>query len=87
MSRTPMLRIVPQFLVAATASFPLLAQNATPIDEKQCREQFTAADLDKDGVLTASEIGSFKQSLPASLANKDKVTRAEFMAVCGKKAA
>jgi len=57
MSRTPMFRIVPQFLVAATASFPLLAQNATPIDEKQCREQFRAADLDYDGVLTASEIG------------------------------
>ena len=57
-----------------------------PIDENQCTEQFTAADLDNDGVLRASEIGSFKQKLPASLANKDKVTRAEFMAVCGKKA-
>ena len=87
MSRIPTSRIVPLFLVAVVASFPLLAQNATPIDEKQCREQFRAADLDNDGVLTASEIGSFKQSLPASLANKDKVTRVEFMAVCGKKAA
>ena len=86
MSRIPTSRIVPLFLVAVVASFPLLAQNATPIDEKQCREQFRAADLDNDGVLTASEIGSFKQKLPASLANKE-VTRAEFMAVCGKKAA
>ena len=86
MSRIPTSRIVPPFLVAVVASFPLLAQNATPIDEKQCREQFRAADLDNDGVLTASEIGSFKQKLPASLANKE-VTRAEFMAVCGKKAA
>jgi len=81
-----MSKIVPLFLVAATAPFPLQAQNAAPIDEKQCTEQFKAADLDNDGVLSASEIGSFKQKLPASLANKDKVTRAEFMAVCGKKA-
>jgi hypothetical protein len=44
-----------------------------------------AADLDNDGVLRVSKIGSFKENLPASLANKDKVTRAEFMAVCGKK--
>jgi len=78
--------IVPLFLVAATASFPLQAQKATPIDEKQCADQFKATDLDNDGVLSASEIGSFKQNLPASLANKDKLTRAEFMAVCGKKA-
>jgi hypothetical protein len=81
-----MSRVVPLFLVVATVSFPLPAQNATPIDEKQCWEQFKAADLDNDGVLTASEIGSFKENLPASLASKDKVTRAEFMAVCGKKA-
>jgi hypothetical protein len=81
-----MSRIVPLLLVAVSTSFPLQAQSVTPIDEKQCAEQFNAADLDNDGVLSASEIGSFKQNLPASLANKDKVTRAEFMAVCGKKA-
>jgi EF hand len=81
----PMPRIVLLFLAAATASFPVHAQN-TPIDEKQCADQFRAADLDNDGVLSASEIGNFKQNLPASVANKDKVTRTEFMAVCGKKA-
>jgi hypothetical protein len=81
-----MYRIVPLLLVAVTAACPLQAQSTTPIDEKQCAEQFKAADLDNDGVLRASEIGSFKQNLPASFANKDKVTRAEFMAVCGKKA-
>ena len=86
MSRVPMSRIVPPFLMAATTSLPLPAQNATPIDEKQCRDEFKAADLDNDGVLRASEIGSCKQDLPASIANKDKVTRAEFMAACGKKA-
>jgi hypothetical protein len=46
----------------------------------------TFADIDNDGVLSPSEIGSFKQSLPASFANKDRVSRADFMAVCGKKA-
>jgi hypothetical protein len=80
-----MSRIVPLILVAATVSFPLPAQNATPIDEKQCWEQFRDADLDNDGVLRASKIGSFKENLSASLANKDKVARAEFMAVCAKK--
>jgi hypothetical protein len=34
-----MSRIVPLSLVAATVSFPLPAQNTTPIDEKQCWEQ------------------------------------------------
>jgi len=81
-----MSKIVLLFLVAVTTSLPLQAQNATAIDEKQCTAQFTAANLDNDGVLRASEIGSFKQKLLASLANKDKVTRADFMAVCGKKA-
>jgi hypothetical protein len=37
-------------------------------------------------VLSGSEIGNFKQKLPASLSGKDRVTRAEFMAACGKKA-
>jgi hypothetical protein len=37
-----------------------------------------------DGVLTRTEIGNPKQTLPASLANKDRVTRTEFMAVCSK---
>ena len=76
------------FLCFATGigSVAAHAQSATPIDEKQCADQFKAADLDNNGVLSGSEIGSFKQNLPASFANKDKVTRAEFMAVCGKKA-
>jgi hypothetical protein len=76
------------FLCFATAigSFAAHAQSATPIDEKQCADQFKAADLDNNGVLSRSEIGNFKQNLPVSLAHKDQVTRAEFMAVCGKKA-
>ena len=65
---------------------PAGAQTRAPIDEKQCAEQFRAADINNDGVLTAAEIGTFKQSLPTSVANKERVSRADFMAVCGKKA-
>jgi hypothetical protein len=79
-------RIVILCFASAIGSFTAHAQSATPIDEKQCAEQFKAADLDNNGVLSGSEIASFKQNLPASLTNKDQVTRAEFMAVCGKKA-
>ena len=36
--------------------------------------------------ISSSEIGNARQQLPASMATKDRVTRGEFMAVCGKKA-
>jgi hypothetical protein len=65
---------------------PAGAQNKAPIDEKQCADQFKTADINNDGVLTTDEIGTFKQTLPTSLANKERVSRADFMAVCGKKA-
>ena len=65
---------------------PAGAQTKAPIDEKQCADQFKAADINNDGVLTTAEIGTFKQTLPTSVANKERVSRADFMAVCGKKA-
>jgi hypothetical protein len=74
--------ILTAFLLAS----PAAAQDKTPINENQCAEQFKKADVDNDGVLSAAEIGTFKQSLPASLANKDRVSRADFMALCGKRA-
>jgi hypothetical protein len=37
-------------------------------------------------VLSRTEIGNAKQTLPGSLANKDRVTRTEFMAICSKNA-
>jgi hypothetical protein len=83
-------KVVPKVVLLCFATaigpFAALAQGATPTDEKQCADQFKAADLDNNAVLSRSEIGSFKQNLPASLVNKEQVTRAEFMAVCGKKA-
>jgi hypothetical protein len=35
-------------------------------------------------VLNRTEIGNAQQTLPSSLANKDSVTRKEFMAACSK---
>ena len=70
--------------LAITILFMLPAQAA---NQKQCTDQFKAADLNNDGVLSRTEIGNAKSSLPSSLANKDRVTRKEFMAVCSKRAA
>ena len=55
-------------------------------DEKQCADQFKAADINNDGVLSSTEIGNAKGKLPASLEGKDKVSRTDFLAVCGKRA-
>jgi Ca2+-binding EF-hand superfamily protein len=68
-------------LLAAALLFVLPAQAA---DQKQCADQFKAADLNNDGVLSRTEIGNAQQALPSSLANKERVTRKEFMAVCSK---
>jgi len=62
----------------------LFVPPAQAADQKQCADQFKAADLDNDGVLNRTEIGNARQSLPSSLANKERVTRKEFMAVCSK---
>jgi hypothetical protein len=37
-------------------------------------------------VLSSTEIGNAQQNPPASIANKDRVTRADFMGICGKRA-
>jgi hypothetical protein len=78
--------VVLVYLAAALGPLSAHAQGGAPIDERQCADQFKAADLNNDAVLSGSEIGNFKQKLPASLSGKDRVTRAEFMAACGKKA-
>ena len=71
-------------VVGALFALPANAQNTqrTTADQKQCSDQFKAADLNNDGVLSRTEIGNAKQTLPASLANKDRITRKEFLAVC-----
>jgi Ca2+-binding EF-hand superfamily protein len=79
---------ISMFLAAAMFALPALAQGAKPVaaDQKQCTDRFKTADLNNDGVLSRTEIGNAKQTLPASLANKERVTRTEFMAICSKNA-
>ena len=73
-------------VVGALFALPANAQNTRriPADQKQCSDQFKAADLNNDGVLSRTEIGNAKQTLPSSLANQDRITRKQFMAVCSK---
>jgi hypothetical protein len=73
-------------LITVVLSSTALAQGAGAADQKQCADQFKAADINNDGVLSSTEIGNAKQTLPASLANKKRVTRKEFMSVCAKTA-
>jgi hypothetical protein len=83
-----MLKITLLALAITALTFPAVAQNPNraATDQKQCEDQFKAADIDNSGELSATEIGNAKPALPASLSNKQKVTRTEFMAVCGKRA-
>src|SRR5262245_36840886 len=74
------------FLIAGTLfALPAIAQTRQPAaGQKQCADQFKAADLNNDGVLSSSEIGNAKQTVPAAVANKDRVTQTEFMVACSK---
>lgn len=64
----------------------MLALPVAAADQKQCEDRFKAANIDNDGALSRTEIGNAKQSMPSSLANKDRVTREEFMAACTRSA-
>jgi hypothetical protein len=74
------------FLITATLfALPADAQTRQPAaDQKQCADKFKAADLNNDGVLSSSEMGNAKQTVPAAVANKDRLTQTEFMAACSK---
>ena len=66
---------------------PVLPQNATSkaaASTSECRDRFIEADLNNDGVLSRAEIGNVTFAFPPSLANKDRVTRGEFLAACAK---
>lgn len=56
-------------LTATLFAFPAVAQTRmpAPVAQKQCADQFKAADLDNDGVLSGVEIGSASQ-LPRAVA-------------------
>jgi hypothetical protein len=74
-------------LVAGLVLGSCWAQGALAADQKQCADQFKAADLNNDGVIVRSEMGSAPSMIPASLNNKSRVTRKEYMAACAKESA
>jgi hypothetical protein len=67
-------------LVSKTTFFiasPVLAsaQGALAADQKQCADQFKAADLSNDAVIVKSEMGSSPSLIPVSLNNKARISR------------
>ena len=57
----------------------------TTADQKECADRFKQADINNDGTLDNAEIGSAKDIVPAALANRSSIARADFLAACSKK--
>jgi hypothetical protein len=74
-------------LIATLVLGSLSVQSALAADQKQCADQFKAADLNNDGVIVRSEMGSSPNMIPASISNKSRITRKEYMTACTKLAA
>jgi Ca2+-binding EF-hand superfamily protein len=62
----------------------LSAQGALAADQKQRAHQFKATDLNNDGVIVRSEMRSAPNMIPASLNNKSRISRKEYIAACAK---
>jgi Ca2+-binding EF-hand superfamily protein len=74
-------------LIVAIVLGTFSAQSARAADQKQCADQFKAVDLNNDGTIVRSEMGSSPNMIPASLSNKSRITRKDYMAACTKVAA
>jgi hypothetical protein len=74
-------------LIATVVLGSFVAQGALAADQKQCADRFKAADLNNDGVIVRSEMGSAPNMIPASVSNKSRITRKEYIAACTKVAA
>jgi hypothetical protein len=74
------------FFIAGLVLASFSMQGALAADQKQCADQFKAADLNNDGVIVKSEMGSSPSMIPASLSNKARISRKEYMAACTKEA-
>jgi hypothetical protein len=68
----------------AIAPLGLGVHAAATTNQKQCTDQFKAADLNNDGVLDRSEMGNARGKIPASLNNKSRITRKEYISACAK---
>jgi hypothetical protein len=71
-----------RFTFVLAANFLLAVPASHAADQATCADQFKAADLNNDGVLSASEIGNAKDKLPAAVVGKNTVNRIDFMAAC-----
>ena len=60
--------------------------SAVAADQKQCADQFKAADINNDGIIVRSEMGNAAGTIPTSLNNKSRISRKEYMAACAKDA-
>ena len=72
-------------MLRANVCLAVLLMAASPsyaADQSTCADQFKAADLNNDGMLSSSEIGNAKRKVPAGIAGKDRVSRTDFMAAC-----
>jgi hypothetical protein len=68
------------------STLPAATQIAAPriaVSDGRCLDQFAAADLDNDGVLSDDEIGNAGFAMPSSVANRATVALDEFLA-CSK---
>ena len=73
-----MIRAVSCLAIALLVSTP----GAFAAEAATCAEQFRAADLNNDGVLSRTEIGNAKGGVPAAISKRDQITRTDFMAAC-----
>lgn len=75
-------------IILLTLSFaiaPLFGVHAAlAAGQKQCTDQFKAADLNNDGMLDRSEMGNARGKIPASLNNKSRITRKAYISACAK---
>ena len=74
------------FLLTLSLAISLLSGTPALLaaSSKQCTDQFKAADLNNDGVIDRSEMGSARDTIPASLNNKNRITKKEYMSACSK---
>ena len=71
-----------RFTFVLAASFLLAVPASHAADQATCADQFKAADLNNDGMLSGSEIGNAKDKLPAAVVGRNRVNRIDFMAAC-----
>jgi hypothetical protein len=68
-------------LAMVSITIPSLSQEVTP--EGECGDAFKRIDINKDGVLTHTEIPKTRE-MPTELAKASLIGRQEFMAACVK---